>query len=498
MNNSLFKSAKLNAMTSYINFALNSILLFFINPYLVQYLGAYNFGIWKSVQKFLSFASIADGRSSQALKWLVANDEKNGDINKKQQAIGSSIRIWLYFLPILLVVIALLVYGTPLLINGINIKDYSLIRTVVFILGLNILFNPLFGIPDAVLVGINKGYKSTSIQTINMIVSNLLMIYVSYLGFGLIGLAFVVLGVTFLNGIFIFYICKKEAKWFGYQKADSEQIKNFLNFSVLVLVWSLITRLILSAEILLIGYYFNPEGVTNYVFSTYIIQLAIAVGLMTGSAIMPGLGKIIGEKNFVSASNIVKNSREITAFIAIFFGCFVLLMNRSFVTLWMGENYYIGDLNNFLTVIIAIQIIHFRNEGQIQDLSLKIKNKVIVGFLFTILSFILCALLVNFWAHKIEIIFMGIIIGRFGINILFKSMVDRMVNISQSSISKHLVCGLILITMYFIGLQINIDSWIYFLIISAVISIFLAVVSYFTVLSKVAQNLVLQLLKKSI
>lgn len=496
MKNSLYKSAKLNAVTSYINFALNSILLFLINPYLVQYLGSYNFGIWKSIQKFLSFASIADGRATQALKWVVANDENNDDVKRKQQAIGSSVRIWLYFLPVLVVIISFLVYGTPKLINGINKSDYSIIRTAVFILGLNILFNPLFGIPDAVLVGINKGYKSTSIQTINMIISNVLMVLVSYLGYGLVGLASIVLIVTLLNGIFIMYICKREAHWFGYQKAENDQIKEFLNFSVWVLVWSLITRLILSTEILLIGYYFNPETVTKYVFSTYIVQLSVAVGLMTGSAIMPGLGKIIGEKDYPLAQKIIKNSREIALVIAVFFAGFVLLINKSFVILWMGSSYYFGDINNLLTVLIAIQIIHFRNEGQIQDLSLKIKNKVLIGLSFTILSFVIAALFMLLFGKNLIFLFLGILLGRMGINFIFTKMVDGMVNLPKSNFLKSVIMFFLIIITFFIGTEITVKSWLILALYSILVSAILLVFCYFAILSKASKNLVLQLLKK--
>ena len=62
-----------------------------ITPFL-KILGAYSFGVWKSIQKILTFASIADGRSSQALKWVVANDEAT-QMKLLKQAIGSAIKV---------------------------------------------------------------------------------------------------------------------------------------------------------------------------------------------------------------------------------------------------------------------------------------------------------------------------------------------------------------------------------------------------------------------
>ena len=38
----------------------------------------------------------------------------------------------------------------------------------------------------------------------------------------------------------------------------------------------------------------NPTTVTHYIFTAYIMQLAISAGIRSGSAITPALGRIIG------------------------------------------------------------------------------------------------------------------------------------------------------------------------------------------------------------
>ncbi len=48
----------------------------------------------------------------------------------------------------------------------------------------------------------------------------------------------------------------------------------------------------------------------------------------------------------------------------------VLLWNRSFVHLWVGNEHYAGELTNFLLVLLAIQLIFIRNEAGILDLTL--------------------------------------------------------------------------------------------------------------------------------
>ena len=193
----------------------------------------------------MDFASIADGRATQALKWIIANDECCGNIVRKKQAVGSALIVWSWFLPLMLTIIVLLVYNLPLLINQLDHAMYNKVYNVGLILGANLLIYPIYAIPDAILVGTNNGYKSTVIQTVGVVVSNLLMILSSSLGYGIVGLACVLILITFSNGLFVFIMCKKSVAWFGIKKPSKEQVSSFFNFSFWILGWSFIQKLIL-------------------------------------------------------------------------------------------------------------------------------------------------------------------------------------------------------------------------------------------------------------
>lgn len=483
MKSDSIKKVKLNAFSSYINFALTSLIVLFINPYLVQYLGAQGFGIWKTLQKLLSFASVADGRAGQALKWIIANDENNKSVEKKQEAIGAAIKIWLYFLPINIVILVLFVFFAPSYFDNLELDEIYLVKQVVVILGLNIVLTPLFGIPDAVLVGTNKGYKSMSIQTINTLVSNVFMVLTSYLGYGIMGLAYVTLAVTFLNAIFIYIICRRETPWFGYRKSSKAQVREFLNFSIWVLVWTLVIRIILAADIILIGYYFTPNDVTNYVFSTYIIQLAIAVTAMTGSAAMPGLGKVIGSGDTEKQTIIIKNTRELVGCLGIFISCLVLILNQSFVSLWMNESYYIGHFNDLLIVLTSLQIIHFRNESQIQDLTLKIQNKVLFALLSCVLTFLFCFLIFVVFEKTLTNLLFGLLFSRLALNFYYKRLVDKMMNESRTNIVLMIKYVVVLAISYVIGTFLqHVQGWFALALYSFLFLALYCMIFYFVIL----------------
>ncbi len=495
MKYNLFNRAKLNAFASYFGFIINAIIAFFASPFLVQFLGSTSFGIWKSVQKILTFASVADGRATQALKWIIADKESKDDIYEKQQAVGSALKVWTLFLPFVLIILSIIIWNLPYLVNDVDSELYSKIQILGFILGINLLINPLIGIPDAILVGTNRGYKSTLIKTFGIVISNVLMIISSYLGYGIIGLGVVVIIVTLFNSIFIYYVCKKSVRWFGIKKPSKKQVKSFFSFSFWVLIWSFVAKLILSTEILLISALINPMEVSNYVFTAYIFQFCVSISLLTGTAITPGLGRLIGAKELVKSRIVTESIREIILCISAFFGGLILIVNKHFVKLWMGEEFFLGTNINLIIVLIMIQLVMFRSEGQIQDLSLKIKNKVIIGGVGAAISIILGIFLYNYLDYSIEGLFIGVLIGRILLNISFKKMVNKMLDIKTNY--KSFTYLVILITLcYFVGNEISsFDSWISFILFLLLISSVLILTCYYLFLSNESRGKIIMIIK---
>ena len=458
MSDNFKKNIKANVISSYVNFATNALFTFFLSPILIGFLGTSNFGIWKGVQKILDFASLADGRASQALKWVVANKKNQSDNKEKQQAVGSAIKIWFYFLPILLLILLGLIWILPYMINDLDNENYNVVRIVGLIMGVNILLNPLLGIPDAILVGVNQAYKSNFVQTIWIVISNISMVAVASLGYGIIGLATVVLIIGVLKGICVLLTCKKSVTWLRVRQPERQQLKTFFGFSAWVLLWSFVSRLLLSSEVILIGFLIGSDEVSNYTFTAYIFALALSISLMTTSAAMPGLGAVFGAKDYVKSAKIANSIRDINIFISVFFGCIMLICNKSFVTLWMGSEFYLGDDINALITIVLVQLILIRNEAQMQDVGLKIRSKVLTGLVGAVLS-IVFSIILFYFIRSIIAIFVGIIIGRLIMSFRFPLLVNKMFTIKYNY-KRLLFAIMILFISYFYSISVSFNfNW---------------------------------------
>ena len=495
MSGKIIKQAKLNAFAAYFYFLLNAVVGFVVTPLIAANIGIIDFGIWKGCQKILDFASISDGKTSQALKWIIANKESSDDLDEKKQAIGAALVIWGYFIPFLLITVGVLVYFLPELIKGIPDTKFELVRIIGILLGANIVMAPLFGIPDAVLIGTNRGYISTCIQALWFVLTNIAIVLVTYLGYGLKEIALIGFLAPTLNATMLLFVTKRKIDWFGIKWPQKKQISVFFKFSGWVQIWALIEKALLSTELLLLGIFAGPELITHYTFTSYAVQFGLAITLLTTSAITPRLGKTIGEGDFNKARRHIESLREIIFFMTVLFSGSLVALNGAFVKLWVGEVHFMGDTVNLLIVACMAQLMLLRSEGQIQDLTLNIKNKVIYGLASIVLSPLLAVLFYKLGDNKIELLFAGVFIGRLILSITLPLMVNRFIKKTKFNIGK-LLPGICIIGLCFIfGQKYEISDWIDFIIAICLLELLVVLASFMFLLSKENKRFMLTVIK---
>lgn len=478
---------KLNAIANYANFIVLGALNFALSPLLATAMGPASFGLWKASLRYLEFATTADGRSTQALKWLVAYRSAKLDDDGKRREVGASMALWLAWLPLLLAVLAFIIFIAPHAIKGVPASDFAALRWTCAILGLNVVIAGLIGVPDAVLTGTNQGFRSMNINTIFLIVSNIAMVVAALMGGNLIVLATITVVCSAINGFFTLLSARRRVSWWGVKKPSFSDVKNISQFSGWTMGWSLVQMLLMSTEIILVGYLLGALDVARYTFTSYVVQFALSMCLLTTSAIAPRIGLLLGEGNGQDAAELVRQTREIILTIATVTAAAILLFNKSFVGLWAGAQSYLGDPVNGLMVATFFQLALARCEAQIQDVGLNIRHKVLTGALSAILGIALG------WAgfaifHNLVFVFAGILSGRMLMTVLFPRFVDRMIDNADLPIGRTIVAILLLILCYFIGLRIEVKSWLLLILSGAVAIPPLLLVAFWTIFSSSTRN----------
>lgn len=432
-----------NLLAYYLNFSVMAVVGFIINPLLLSALGPLTFGVWKSLQRFLDFATVADGRASQALKWIVAHRTALTDLDK-QRDIGAAVIIWFRWLPAAAIVVGAITFAVPLLITGIPTDVLPIAYATAAVLAANTVLAGLLSIPDSVLVGINQGYKSMLVTTAVFVVSNVLMIVAAASGCPLWSLGVIILIAAVVNAGLTLMVAKRSIRWLGVARPTRSDLRRVFGYSAWTLVGALVDKLFLSSELIVVSVMLGAVAVTQYTFTTYVMTFILSIAMMTASGFMPTLGSQLGASQTGDAAERAKSVRHLVVGIAALGGAAVLAFNGAFVTAWAGPDQYLGTGLNGLLVICSLQFMVIRMDGQILDVTLTIASKVLLG-LVTSAGGIAAGCLGYYVTHNLGISFLAVIVVRLIGNVALPVLVARSIPGSalpwQPIVLSVLLCG---------------------------------------------------------
>jgi O-antigen/teichoic acid export membrane protein len=450
------KKASLNTFTSILDYAVRVGVEFVTTPLLLAGLGTYLFGLWRILWRLNGYMDAAGGRSAQALKWIVAQNQLLPNYDEKRRYIGGTIVVWLLFLPLLLLLGGLLIWLAPVLLK---VPDEYLWVTqlTIGIIALNVIATGLVDIPKAVLQGENLGYKRIGLSTFLVLIGGVLMLLAMYFELGLAGVASATLITTLLTGIMFLRVVGSHVSWFGIAKPDRETVRWLTGLSGWFVVWKVVSQLMLAGDIVILGIFDSVELVSTYTFTKYVPETLIKLITIVVFGVSPGLGGIIGLGDMAKASDVRNEIMSFTWLLLTVAGAVILLWNGVFVQLWVGSNVYAGVLPTLLVIMLVAQITLIRNDANIIDLTLNIRTKAILGVISELLALSLAALLVKHYHLGILGVCAGCIAGRSVISVAYPLVVSRYLGISFYSQLKSLLRPIFFTSILFTAILAGIN-----------------------------------------
>ena len=461
---SLSQKAYLSAFASVLEYGARLAVGFIINPLLVAGLGDILYGAWQVLGRLIGYISPASGRPAQALKWTVASQQASRNFEEKRRHVGSTLIVWLYFLPLLVVLGGLLAWFAPTWLDA--PREYSLtVRLAAALLAANLILISLTDVPRAVLEGENLGFKRMGITALLVFVGGGLTALALYLNTGLVGVATATLATTLLTGVFFLQVVRTYVPWFGLAKPPIEAVRNFLGLSWWFLGWNLIMKLMAASDVVMLGILNSLEMVTIYTLTKYVPETLIDFVAIVVLGITPGLGGIIGSGDLKKAARVRNEIMVFTWLVITVAGSTIVLWNQSFAQLWVGSEYYAGTIANLLIVLMAMQFALIRNDAFIIDLTLKLRSKVILGALSVSVSLVLVTILVGPLNMGIIGLCLGFIVGRSILSVAYPWLVGRFLEVSilsqlSSLMRPVFITGLLYILMIFASKYMFVSTWI--------------------------------------
>jgi len=429
---SLTKKAYLNALASALEYGARVLVGFLVTPLLVAGLGEYYFGTWQILNRLVGYLSPASGRSSMALKWTLAQQQDSTDYDHKRRYVGSTIAVWLIFMPFVAVLGGVLAWFAPYWLRA-PAQSFLYVRAATGILVANLAMMSLSEMPQSVLEGENLGYKRIGLTVALVFVGGGLTWLSLYVGLGIAGVAMAALATSLLTGLLFLRIVRVYVPWFGVARPSFQATRQFLGLSWWFVGWNLVMNLMVSMDVVVLGLLKSVESVTGYSLSKYAPEMLISVVAIMVFGSAPGLGGIIGSGNLAKAARIRGELMALTWLIVTVLGTTVLLCNRAFVALWVGAQYYVGTEATLLIVLMVTQFVFIRNDANVIDLTLRLSRKVLLGLLSVALSLLAAAILVEYLRLGIVGLCLGIVAGRLLLSLGYPLLVGRSLDVRFST-----------------------------------------------------------------
>ncbi len=414
--------ATLNVVASLLDYGAKLAVGVVVVPILVSGLGRTLYGVWEMLGRLVGYMTAGDGRPTQALRLVVSNLQGSPDDAAKRRYVGGALVVWLLFMPLVVVIGGALVWLAPVITKTAPALAAG-VRLTAALLTVSLVFGNLASLPESVLRGMNLGYKRMGLQAGLEVVGGVLMAGAIYLGLGMMGAAGAQVAFALLMGLTFWWVVKKYVPWFGIERPTRADVKGLLGLSLWYSAGEAITKLQLASDVLILGMVLSPTAVTAYALTSYAARTAVNLQSLAAGGAIPGIGGVIGERQFEKAVRLRNELLALTWLFATTVGATIRLWNRSFLTLWVGGVNYAGPWVNLLIVAIMAQTAFVRSDAYIIDAALQPRMRVIVTAVAATLTVVLATLFtMRFGTVGLCL---GIIAGRLTQSVAYPHLVRR-------------------------------------------------------------------------
>lgn len=423
--------ASLNALAALVDYAARAVVQLVLAPLLLTFLGTAGYGAWQVLQKLIGHTTPAGGRPGEALKWVVAQGQSTSDstdeaeVARRQHQVGTAIAVWALFLPLVVVLGAVLAWISPELVHA-HPDQVWVVRAAAGVLVLNVVVLGIAAVPQSVLLGQNLGYRRLGLSTAMLLVGGGLAVFALWRGWGLIGVAAATVATTTLSGLTYLYIVRGQVSWWGVRRPVRGTVRAFVGLSWWFLLWNLVMQLVKGSDVIVLSAVAGASAVAVYSLTSFVPQSVTDLVFMVISATMPGLGGLVGARELDRAARVRNETMVLSWLVSVGAGATIIVWLPPFLDLWVGAKYDAGTLATVLICVMVAQLALIRVDANVIDLTLRVRAKVLLGLFSALLGAGLGILLAGPFELGISGLVTGFILGRLPLTIAYPVLVARL------------------------------------------------------------------------
>jgi O-antigen/teichoic acid export membrane protein len=323
-----------------------------LTPFMLQQLGAADYGLLVVIQSVLGFSSLLDLGIGGAVTRFVAQHVARGEFDAARRVVATALRLYLL---VGLGIIVVSVIAAPI-VAGIFATDEGQARhtqlLVVFV-GLSAGVAIPFSIARSTLYGLQRYDIANLVDTGGTLLTAAATVVVLLLGFGVPGLMALNVPVYVLafivSGWFIHRVAPDLR--FGWSGAEGSLVGRVLGFS-----WPLVTMRLASqfqtrTDEIVIASFLPISFVTPYALARKLSELARVVAIQFVKVLMPLASELDARGDRAGLQSLYLTATRVVLMIFIPFAAVLMVLARPILVAWVGSVY--GDAA-ILVVILTL------------------------------------------------------------------------------------------------------------------------------------------------
>lgn len=360
------------------------ILSFVLGPVIINGLGKELYGVWGMIGQLIGYFSLTDLRPAGTMKFLLSIKQHSSDIDEKKRLIGSTLLLWFASLPIMTLIGFLTVRFFPYFIKADSYIGSIKLALVIMIAG--VILERLLAIPSNVLRAQNLEYKGMGISAATILLGGFLNAFAVVQGWGLVGLAGAsFLGIVISNVVRI-QVARRAIPWLGAKWPVKSETKSFVKTSMWLAFSALSHMLLNSTDVLLIGIVLEPSASSVYLTTSLVLRSATEPISTFFSSANAGIAGLCGQGEWGRVEKLRREMYILAIGAMALLGTGVIALNKAFLNLWVGPDFFGGPFLNLLLVLEFFLIVLVRIDTPIVSAALLIKEQAGVIFLSGVAS----------------------------------------------------------------------------------------------------------------
>lgn len=388
----------IGTIISYLNIVLNMVISIFFTPFLINSLGASEYGVYRIIQSFSGQLSIMSfGIAALIVRNVVYYNTKKLRVEKENFLFMAMLISYILGFLILLVGGGLYLSIDKIYSNSLSIEEIVLAKHLFILLVINIAITIISDSYMGIIMAHEKFIISNGVRTFRLILRITLISVLLKLGVKSIGIVVSDLCISLLLFLFMIVynriILKEKAKFYY---LDKEMLKLSFSFSIAIFLQAIINQVNQNVDNIILGIMTNSNIVALYsvalVLYTSFNSIVSVIGGMFGPQATRLVAKSASEREL---TDFVIRPGRIQLMIAGLAITGFTLFGKNFLKLWVGEN-FLEAYCIVLILIIPVIIPLIENvTNSLLDAMLKRMGRSIILFVMCIINIIISILLIK-------------------------------------------------------------------------------------------------------